>query len=371
MFANTDWYLYNFRLGLAKFLRANGFEVVMMSPNGPYVARLSAEGFRWIGLDLRRRSLNPFREVLLIWQLAKILRREAPNLVHNFTIKCVIYGSIAATWARVSSQVNAIAGLGTVFVATSFRDRPLRWIVILLLRIALARKSTRLVVQNRSDRETLLAIGVVCPDKVRLIKGSGVNTSRFSPRIRHAAGTMRVLLASRLLWDKGLREFLTAADQFGKSDLDIEFLLAGDIDPGNPGSATSEDVRSWRKSGVVNILGQVEDVAALLSNVDLMVLPTVYGEGVPRCLIEAAASGLPIIATDVPGCREIVEHGVNGYLIAVRDPSALVDAIRLLYENPSLRHNMGRAGRAKAVGEFDEKIVFEKTLAVYRETLPS
>ena len=371
LFANTDWYLYNFRLGLAKFLRDNGFEVVMISPQGPYGPRLVAEGFRWIPLQMDRRSLNPWRELRLIAQIASILRAEKPALVHNFTIKCVVYGSLAARWAGVQARVNAVTGLGYVFIGQDFRARLLRPIVGALLKLAFNGIAARLIVQNQDDSAAFVDAGLVLKDFVRLIKGSGVDTSRFYPRLEaRPAGSLRVLLASRLLWDKGIGEYVEAARQIKRQGLAVEFLLAGDIDSGNPASVSADDVESWRAAGIVRPLGHVEDMAVLLSDIDVMVLPSSYGEGVPRSLIEAAACGLPIITTDAPGCREIVEEGVNGYLVPVRDAHALADAIRRLYANPALRQSMGQAGREKVLKEFDERIVFEKTLAVYRELLP-
>ena len=371
LFANTDWYLYNFRLGLAKFLRDNGFEVVMISPQGPYGPRLVAEGFRWIPLQMDRRSLNPWRELRLIAQIASILRAEKPALVHNFTIKCVVYGSLAARWAGVQARVNAVTGLGYVFIGQDFRARFLRPIVGALLKLAFNGIAARLIVQNQDDSAAFVDAGLVLKDFVRLIKGSGVDTSRFYPRLEaRPAGSLRVLLASRLLWDKGIGEYVEAARQIKRQGLAVEFLLAGDIDSGNPASVSADDVESWRAAGIVRPLGHVEDMAVLLSDIDVMVLPSSYGEGVPRSLIEAAACGLPIITTDAPGCREIVEEGVNGYLVPVRDAHALADAIRRLSANPTLRQSMGLAGREKVLKEFDERIVFEKTLAVYRELLP-
>lgn len=370
LFANTDWYLYNFRLGLAKFLRNNGFEVVMMSPRGAYGPRLMAAGFRWIPLDMDRRSLNPWRELRLIIQIAGILRQEAPALVHNFTIKCVVYGSLAARWAGVRARISAVTGLGYVFVGNDFRARLLRPIVGRLLQFALGGKVARLIVQNQDDCDAFVDSGLIAANVVRLIKGSGVNTSRFRPRAANGqVGSIRVLLAARLLWDKGVGEYIEAARRLKQEGLSVEFLLAGDIDPGNPASVPAEEVDSWRKAGIVHALGHVEDMVTLLSEIDVMVLPS-YREGVPRSMIEAAACGLPLVTTDAPGCREIVEHGANGYLVPVRNAKALADAIRRLHADPDLRRAMGQASREKVLREFDEKIVFEKTLAVYRELLP-
>lgn len=370
LFANTEWYLYNFRLGLARFLRKNGFEVVMMSPHGPYGPRLEDEGFRWIPLEMNRRSLNPLGELRVLFQIVNVLRNEKPALIHNFTVKCVVYGSLAALVLGGMCRINAIAGLGHVFSGRGLKVRLLRPAVKFLMHLAFRGDSVRLIVQNHDDQRVIAASGIVSKENIRLIRGSGVDTDRFIPEPGGGVnGTVRVLLAARLLWDKGIGEYVVVARQLKAEGLDIEFMLAGDVDPGNPASVSPTDVQSWRSEDVVRPLGHVEDMAELLSRIDVMTLPSCYGEGVPRSLIEAAACGLPIVTTDSPGCREIVDDGVNGYLVPVREPEALASAIRRLYADKDLRLAMGKAGREKALREFDERIVFDKTLAVYQELL--
>jgi glycosyltransferase involved in cell wall biosynthesis len=368
-FANTDWYLYNFRLALAKFLREQGLEVVMLSPVGPYGELLEKEGFRWIGLEMNRRSLNPYRELGLIRRIAAIYAAENPDIVHHFTIKCVVYGSLIARWHGISSRVNAVTGLGYVFSGESFRARLLRPVVRKLIKAALGGSGSCLILQNKDDVTAFAAEELAPPEGTHLIHGSGVDTTRFKPTpSQREPSPMRVLLASRLLWDKGAREYLEAARLLRQQKLPIEFLLAGTPDPGNPASVPSSQIAKWQQAGVVTYLGHVSDMPRLLSEIDVAVLPS-YREGVPRSLLEAAACGLPIVTTDVPGCREIVSHGLNGLLVPARDARRLADAIRLLYEHPAERLRMGRAGREKVLNEFDERIVFKKTLDVYRELL--
>ena len=368
-FANTDWYLYNFRLALAKFLRAHDLDVVMLSPPGPYSKLLEAEGFRWIGLEMNRRSLNPHRELGLIRRLAAIYTAEQPDIVHHFTIKCVVYGSLIARWQGVPNRVNAVTGLGYVFADDSFRASLLRPLVRRLIKAALGGTGSRLILQNEDDVAAFIAEDLAGADDTHLIRGSGVDTSRFQPgETRRARHGMRVLLASRLLWDKGIREYLEAARMLRSEQLDIEFLLAGTPDSGNPASVPPAQVTKWQQTGVVRYLGHVSDMPQLMKEVDLVVLPS-YREGVPRSLLEAAACALPIVTTDVPGCREVVNHRENGLLIPPRDAKALAAAIRECYERPAERERMGRAGREKVLREFDERLVFTKTLEVYRELL--
>jgi glycosyltransferase involved in cell wall biosynthesis len=372
-FANTDWYLYNFRLPLAKAIRALGAEVVMVSPPGPYGQRLSDQGFRWVPIAMQRRSLKPLREARLIKSLVSLYRKERPDLVHHFTIKCVIYGSLAARAARVRGCVNDIAGMGYIFSSTSTLARLLRPIVKRVLRLLLLRGArARLILQNPDDHGVVLAERLVKPEHVRIIRGSGVDTGRFHPpeALRRGLDSpFRALLATRLLWDKGIADFVEAARLLKAEGIPAEFLIAGSADVGNPAAVPAGFIADWEKEGLIRALGHIEQMEGLLREVDLAVLPTTYGEGVPRILLEAAASGLAIVANDVPGCREIVEHEVNGLLVEPKNTRALAEAIKRLARNPEERMRFGQAGRAKALAEFDERIVIRATLAVYRELI--
>lgn len=368
-FANTDWYLYNFRLALAKYLREHELEVVMLSPVGPYGALLEAEGFRWIGLEMNRRSLNPAREFALIRRIAAVYASENPDIVHHFTIKCVVYGSLIARWHGIPNRVNAVTGLGYVFSDEGYRARLLRPVVRNLIKAALGGDGSRLILQNKDDVAAFIAADLASEQRTHLIMGSGVDTCRFQPlATARQAPVMRVLLASRLLWDKGIREYIEAARLVRERNLAVEFLLAGSPDPGNPRSVPPAQVTKWQRAGSVTYLGHVADMPRLLSEIDLVVLPS-YREGVPRSLLEAAACALPIVTTDVPGCREVVRQGVNGLLVPACDAAALAAAIQFFYEHPDERVRMGRAGRDRALSDFDQRFVFDKTFAVYRELL--
>lgn len=369
-FGNTDWYLYNFRLAFAKYLRDQNFEVVMLSPIGPYGPLLEAEGFRWIGLKMDRRSLNPGKELVLVRRISHVYASEKPDIVHHFTIKCVVYGSLIARWQGIRSRVNAVTGMGHVFTDDGYKARLLRPLVRSLMKAALGGKGSCLILQNKNDVATFVDAQLATREQIHLVMGSGVDTARFNPAAEYGTTPrMRVLLASRLLWDKGLREYMEAARVLREQGLPIEFLLAGSPDPGNPGSVTAAEAAAWQQGGVVTYLGHVSDMPSLLSKIDVMVLPSYYGEGVPRCLLEAAACGLPIVTTNEPGCREIVEDKANGLLVPSRDAVALASAIRYMYDHPEDRLRMGRAGRDRVLNEFDQQLVFEKTFSVYRELL--
>jgi len=371
LFANTDWYLYNFRLALARALRDAGAEVVLVSPDGPYGERLRAAGFRWLPVPMSRRSLNPLREVALLARLVMLYRRERPDVAHHFTIKCVVYGSLAGRMAGISRRINAVAGLGYVFASASWRARMLRPPVRGLLRLALAGEDSRLIVQNADDRAVFEQAALTDPARIRLIRGSGVDATRFQPatRPRPLGSPTRVLFAARLLWVKGLGEFVEAARRLKAEGVPAEFFVAGAADRGNPAAVPVEVTRRWAAEGLVTLLGHIEDMAICLTTVDLVVLPS-YREGLPRNLIEAAAAGLPVVACDVPGCREAVRHGNNGLLVPARDPAALAGAIRELCTQPALRARMGAAGRAIVLREFSQNHILRATIDVYREVLP-
>lgn len=368
LFANTDWYLFNFRLSLAKALQARGHEVLLISPPGEFGARLQAQGLRWQALPMDRKSLNPVRELRLLAHLWRLYRREQPALAHHFTIKSVVYGSIAALLARVPARVNAVAGMGYVFTNPAPKARLLRPVVRALMRRVLNGCGARLILQNSDDVAAFAQARIAQPELVRLVKGSGVDVSRFQPGglERRQGEPTRVVLAARLLWDKGIAEYVAAARQLCARGLPIRFLLAGAPDPGNPAAIPQATLDGWAEEGVVELLGQVSDMAALFAGVHIAVLPS-YREGLPKSLIEAAACALPLVTTDAPGCREVVTHEVDGLLVPVKDADALGNAIERLHENPTWARQLGQAARRRALKEFDDRIVIEQTLAVYGE----
>jgi glycosyltransferase involved in cell wall biosynthesis len=370
-FANTDWYLYNFRLPIALELVARGHEVVMLSPPGEFGERFAAHGLRWITLGMDRASLNPLREAATVRELARVLKAERPDLLHNFTVKCAVYGAVAARVAKVPAVVNAVAGMGYVFTSDRLKARLLRPIVKVLMRLTLAGGHSRLILQNPDDADAFTRSRMVPLRQIRVIRSSGVNTARFQPVAGASAGRpLRVLLAARLLWEKGIGEFVDASRMLKGEGRDIEFLVAGMPDPGNPRSVTRQEVEQWASDGLVTWLGHVEDMPALMRSVDVMALPSYYREGVPRSLIEGAASGLALVTTDLPGCREaVVEHGVDGLHVEPRNARALADRLALLDVDRPLLLRLGARARANALAHFDERRVLQETIDVYDELL--
>ncbi len=372
LFGNTDWYLYNFRLSLIRRLRDEGARLLLISPPGEYGEKLRAMGFDWRPLPMERRSLNPLAEAKLLLHIAGLMKAERIAIIHGFTIKPAIYAGIAGRMAGVTGRVSAVAGMGFVFISDSLKARMLRPVVRLAAWLAFGGPRARLIVQNPDDRAEFVDTRLIHPAKVHTIPGSGVDLSRFqvSSRVRAAGEPLKVLLAARMLWDKGLAEFIEAARILKSQGRDIRFLLAGLPDPGNPAACSPEDLAGWTGEGLVEHLGHVDDMPALLAEVDVVVLPS-YREGLPKTLIEAAGCALPLITTDVPGCREVVTHEEDGLLVTVREHQGLVEAIARLDDDPEMRRRLGLAAREKALRLFDEQIVLARTLGVYRELLSS
>jgi len=373
-YANTDWYLYNFRLSTALRLKSEGHDVVMLSPPGEYGERFESHGLRWIQLaSMDRASLNPLREAATIRDLTRVLKHERPDLLHNFTVKCAIYGAIAARAAGVPAVVNAVAGMGYVFSSERMLARSLRPIVKLLMRGTLGGKGTRLILQNPDDADAFVRARLVPQQQIRVIRSSGVNLERFLPVDPYAeARPLRVLLAARLLWEKGIGEYIESARLLRAQGRTIEFVIAGSPDPGNPRSVSREQAESWVAEGLVDWRGHVEDMPALMRSMDVIALPSYYREGVPKSLIEAAACGLAVITTNLPGCREVVsEHGVDGLHVEPRCARSLAECIAQLDDDRLLMRRLGECARAKAMEHFDEQMVIRRTIEVYDELLPA
>lgn len=366
-FSNTAWYIFNFRLDLLKRLRNQGYETVIITPDDEYVERLRNRGFHVIVVRMQRRSLNIFKEVMVVLNLWRIFRKERPDVVHNFTIKCVVYGSFAALFAGVPYKVNAIAGLGHVFSSRSVIAIALRPLVKLLLSISLKVPGSTVIVQNSVDMREIIKANGARSENVKLIRGSGVDVMRFKSQREVNGSEINVLLASRMLWAKGIKEYVEAVKIVKRKYANVNYLLAGTPDEGSPDSIASEQLKGWDREGHIKYLGHVSDIQKLLASTTIVVLPSRYGEGVPRILIEAAAMGIPIVASDIPGCREIVKDGVNGVLISSNKHEDYAEAIETLLGNADVCLKMGLAGRRLAKNEFCERIVNQATIATYSE----
>ena len=356
-----DWYFVSHRLALAIAARAAGFDVVVATRVGQHGDAIRDEGISLIPFALSRRGGNPLREGIALWRL---YRREQPDLVHHVALKPVMVGAFAAWLARVPRQVNAIAGLGWLFTTSSGVVRLARPALRYVLACLLNRPGSMVIIQNPEDK-ALLARAGVSPLRLRLIRGAGVDTQTFSP-VTPPPGPVCVMLVARMLWDKGVGEFVEAAHMLNESGVTARFILVGDSDPANPASVRESTLRGWHGQQGIEWWGRRDDIPAVLQVAHIACLPS-YREGLPKSLLEAAACGLPIVTADAPGCREVVRDGVNGLLVPVRDAAALAGALRKLIEDPELRLRMGEQSRLRAETEFALEAVIAETLAVYRE----
>ncbi len=386
---NAAWNLLNFRSGLIRALVAEGYEVVAVAPHDEYALRLAELGCRYVPLPMDNKGTDPLRDMLLLWRFYRLLQRERPAVFLGYTVKPNIYGSLAAHALDIP-VVNNIAGLGAVFIRSTWLTHVVRG----LYRLALSR-SARVFFQNEDDRRLFVESGIVPAQVTDRVPGSGIDLKRFSmvaakeilitdcpaasdgsekyglpssplPLAREE-GAFRFLLIARMLWDKGVGEYVEAARQVRRHYPNAEFCLLGFLDVQNPAAISRQQMQSWVEEDVVNYLGVSDDVRVDIMMADCVVLPSFYREGVPRSLLEAAAMSRPVITTDTVGCREVVDDGVNGFLCQVRDAGELAEKMmRMIGLSPEARNEMGCRGRDKMVREFDEQIVIRKYLDVIR-----
>ncbi len=361
-----DWYFCSHRLALACAARDAGYDVAVATRVSAHGEQIRSAGLRLIPIGLRRSGRNPWRELGAIGEIATIYRRERPDIVHHVALKPVLYGSLAAKISSVPGVVNALAGMGYVFTSHKFSARLLRPLISLAFRILLT--GSRVILQNPDDRKTLLAANILKESQVVLIRGSGVDTSVFRYTPEADTQPPLIVLPARMLWDKGVGEFVAAAQTLKQQGIAARFVLAGERDPDNPAAIPLEQLQDWHESGVVEWLGKQDDMPALLAQSHIVCLPS-YREGLPKSLLEAAASGRAIVATDVPGCREAVRHDENGLLVPARDAVALAQALHLLIGDAAMRQRFGQRGRSMAEQEFSGEKVAAETLALYRELL--
>lgn len=363
-----DWYFWSHRLDLARAAHDAGMEVLVATRVQDHGARIEKEGIRLIPIHMRRSSWNPLREAAAILEIVRIYRRERPDVTHHVAMKPILYGAVAARAARVPAVVNAFAGLGYAFIADGPLARVRRLVLQRALRWALASRRAVTVFQNDEDRALLVEQGLVPRERTRLIRGAGVNTAVFVPPSAEPAGEPVVLLPARMLWVKGVGEFVEAATLLKRDGVQVRFVLVGQADEDNPACIAVEQLRRWQEAGTVEWWGHREDMPAVLSSTTVVALPS-YREGLPKALLEAAACERPLVAADVPGCREIVRNGVNGLLVPPRDAQGLARAIKRLLQDEGLRRSLGRRGREIVLKEFSSEQVARETVSLYRDLL--
>jgi glycosyltransferase involved in cell wall biosynthesis len=366
----SDWYFYWHRLAVAERIAARGYDVHVATPEGRFRAAIEAAGLRFHPIQIDRQGFNPFTDLATVKGLVGLYRALKPDLVHHVAVKPMIYGSIAAKITNVPVIVNAMPGLGYVFASQQVTARLIRPGVAAAFRLLVNAPNSKVIVENRDDMKRWVAWGVMRPDRIVVSPGCGVDVESFRPS-PEPSGPPLVILPARLLFYKGIAEFIDAARILKARGVAARFALVGEGDEGNPACVPSDLLRQWQKEGVVELFGWHDDMAQVLAQCHVVCLPSHGGEGVPRSLLEAAASGKPIVATDVSGCRDAVRDGENGFLVPPQQAAPLADAIERLLRDAELRRLMGERGRVRALKEFSVEIVAAQTLQVYEELFAS
>jgi glycosyltransferase involved in cell wall biosynthesis len=363
-----DTYFWRNRLGLACEARDQGFDAVLMAPVSDYRSKIEEEGIRVIPWKLSRRSINPFREILSFVQVLRVYQQERPDIVQHETLKAIIHGGMAARLTGHKPSVNVICGLGAIFIRSDWKTKVIRRLLLRVLSFIFRSPNSQVAFQNDRDRELLVSANVVTRGQSHVTPGNGVRVERFTPQ-PEPEGIPIVLLPGRMLWEKGVGDFVEAAKILRKRDVSARFVLVGAPDPDNPGCIPEEQLLCWERSGIVEWWRHRADMPVVYAQATVVCLPSYYGEGLPNVLAEAGASGRAVVTTSIPGCLQAVTDGENGLVVPVREPISLAGAIQRLLEDQDLRRRLGAVGRHKAVQEFSHARIVMQILSIYRGLL--
>jgi glycosyltransferase involved in cell wall biosynthesis len=359
-----DWYFVSHRLELAVAAKQAGYDVAVATRVGSFGERITDAGIKLCPVAFNRGGLNPFEEIRTLLKIARIYWRETPDIVHHVALKPVIYGSLVARALGIRGVVNALGGLGYIFSSRDLRAKILRWIIKPLLRVAFSGAGARVIVQNRDDRTRLVDDLSVKAESISLIRGAGVNPKAYR-RVVTANEMPLSILPARLLREKGVVEFVEAARLLRARGVKGRFALVGKPDPANPTSLKQSEIDAWVREGIVEYWGWRDDMPEVFSQAQIVCLPTYYGEGLPKSLLEAAASGCAIVSSDDAGCLELVEPGVTGWLVPKKDVVALANALQEAIERPDLRQQYGMAAHELIEPNFSMDHVAGATIAIY------
>ena len=360
---NSDFFFLSHRLPIALEARRQGWDVTVVVPDTGRAAEIRAHGLHVIDFPLSRSGTNPWREARSLAFLRRTYTALRPTVVHHVTSKPVVYGSLAATGLRGTAVVNAVTGLGYTFIQKG-PNSPFRRLVEAMYRVALRGGRRWTVFQNDDDAALFAGLGIVRPDRSVLIRGSGVDTADFAAS-DEPGGVPVVLLPARLLWDKGVGEFVEAARRLRAENVEARFVLVGKLDPGNPAAVPEAELHEWLREGVVEWWGYRTDMPAVLRQATVVALPS-YREGLPKGMLEAGAAARARITTDVPGCRDTVSDGTTGLLVAVRDAGALAEAVRRLLGDRPLRDRLRLAARRDVEERHAVEQIVAAHMALYR-----
>ena len=366
--ANSGWYLYNFRSTLIKEIKSKGHDLKIISPSDQYSEILIKQKNYHVQWDLSRKSINPLKEFKSILNLIIIYRKLKPDLIHHFTIKACIYGTIAAKFSNTKKVVNSITGLGHIFVGKKLKTKILKFFLLPLYRLVFNAKRSNMIFQNEDDLNEFIKSKLTNKESTCLIKGSGIDIKKFSnsngKHLGHFHSPVRLLFPSRLIIEKGIMELLEACKFLWSENYNFELYIAGEPKDDNRSVISKEVFEEIKNNKKIKSLGHVKDMKSLFENIDIVILPS-WREGLSRSLIEAAAMRKAIITSDVTGCSQIIDHGINGILVPVNDINGLILAIKLLIHNPELSRKFGERIREKVLRKFTANIINKETLKFY------
>lgn len=355
--SNVSWNLYNFRLSLMKAMQNEGYEVIAIASYDEYSQKIIDAGFEFHNIKMNAQGVNPLEDMKTLFHFYKLFKSIKPDYVCQYTIKPNIYGSFAARLLNIKT-INNIAGLGNLFIKEGFITK----IAKFLYKISQSNVN-KVFFQNRDDFAFFINQGIVKPAQCDILPGSGVDTKRFRPTVKEQSNTLHFLHISRMIWEKGIGEYVEAARIIKSRYPNVEFSLLGFLDVENPGAISRDQMNQWIDEGVITYLGVSDNVDEVIATADCVVLPSYYREGTPKALLESASSAKPIITTDNVGCRDVVDHGINGYLCEPRSAEDLAEKIEMFIKlTPHEQKMMGKQSRFKIQHEFDERIVINRYL---------
>ena len=365
-FINEDWFFWTHRLSLARYLKHEGFEIHLVTRTHKLAQQIEDEGFILHNTNLERKNRNPIIELHQIVKLFLLFKKINPDILHNTTLKHVIYGTFLSRFAGIKNIVNGIPGLGSLYSENNFKSKMIRGMVSGLYRFVfgLQKKSTFTIFENHDDRALFVSLKILLPEQAVVILGMGCDIGKF--KVTPDTNKIPVvMMAGRLLKNKGIYYLVEAVKNLNAQGVLCKLVLVGEPDPDNKLSVTSNELEMLNNDPMIEWIGRQENMPEIMANSSIIALPTYYGEGLPKVLIEGAASGRPLVTTDIPGCREIVIHNENGLLVPTHDIDALTIALKTLILDANLRKQMGLRGRKLVENGFTDDIVNASTLDVY------
>lgn len=367
-FVTVDWFFCSHFLQRAIAAKNAGYDVVVLTAVDKHLQTMLDAGLRVVPMSIDRRSVNPFAALSTLRAIIAVYRAERPDIVHHIALKPILLGTLAARIVGIKKVMNAVVGGGYLLASSHWVVRIVLPLFHGVLRLLLNPPGSKVVFENGDDIASFVASRFVRLDDCVLIQGAGVDPLAYRLSSQEQSPPT-VVLAARLLWDKGVGVFVEAARKLKASGVNARFVIVGSSDPGNRASIDEATMEAWRHEGAVELWGYRTDMPQILEAASIACLPSHYREGLPKFLLEGMAAGLPCVTTDAPGCREAIRHGDNGLLIPLRDVDALVSALRSLIESKSLRKRMGARGRERLEQEFSSEIVVQKTLSLYETML--